>query len=1074
MPFNNEIRAGASGAQSTEFYNDVVNQSLRFNDDDGANLKRDIASSGNRKTWTWSAWVKRGNLGGSNGQYLFTDGKSSSLSSLNFDSNDKLYVQLRAGGASKYKLTNQVFRDVSSWYHFVWRVDTTQATAEDRSRVYVNGTQITSWSIEQNVNQDTDSTINESGNDHLIGGYSSGTSRNFDGYMAEVNFIDGTSYGPDTFGETKDGVWIPKAVSGVSYGTNGFYLPFGQDTSSGSSFFFNRSSPSQVTFTNSSHYDIGSSDDFTLEAFIRPTSTMMSNYCYLLGHYGGPSGPYMMLQFSPSGNQFNFYYGNGAAYQFDYTSGDIVAGQWHHIAINRNSGNLRFFIDGTQKDSTFTSNTQTWDNSQFDINIAGNDSSYSGSTYSFDGYISNVRLVVGSAVYSDAASLTVPTATLTNVTNTKLLALTTSTFTQDASSNNVTGTVTGSSHFSSDLSPFASFNFFSDTSGNTNNFTANNLFVSDVVPDSPENNFSVMNPIYHSSRQATLSEGNLKVQNTTNFSNAGANGYGAVSTFPIPKDKKVYIEVQCDSHNGYYWYAGFATQSGLEAGVSSTNVGGASSVTFYGRAVMKNGTQFQYSSSSGVGGLGGGTSPFAINDVLGMAVDGSNGNVWFSKNGSYFKTIASNNGSTGNVGDPSAGTDPVATVDNVPDEDLFVVIGTGNPATVFVNFGQDSQNVTTANADANDIGTFEYAPPTDYVSLCASNLTTPDIGPTQSKQADDNFNTVLYAGNGGSSNAISGVGFSPDWLWIKNRTDTYSHMIYDTVRGAGKYISSDNTGAEATGSHMNSFDSDGFTVSVASSNRTNASSNNYVAWNWLAGTAFSNDASATGVGSIDSSGQVNTTAGFSIVSYEGSGSNATIAHGLSSAPEFILVKNRENASGLWLVYHAGIASDAETDYVHLESTNAAADDNSSWNDTAPTSSVFSVGTSVASNQSGNDHIAYCFHSVEGYSKVGSYTGNGNADGPFIHTGFRPAWILIKNITDAGEHWEIWDNTRDTHNVLTKRLRASSNGAEVSSTFMDFVSNGVKHRNTSGGYNASGKTFIYLAFAEQPFKFSNAR
>jgi len=322
------------------------------------------------------------------------------------------------------------------------------------------------------------------------------------------------------------------------------------------------------------------------------------------------------------------------------------------------------------------------------------------------------------------------------------------------------------------------------------------------------------------------------------------------------------------------------------------------------------------------------------------------------------------------------------------------------------------------------------------------------------------------------------MNFSPDFVWTKRRSASSSHYLSDSVRGGHKILFSELTSAEYDGTSnddgVESFDSNGFTLKNGTYvNDYNASGSTYVAWNWLAGTAFSNSAGANGA-TIASSGQVNTTAGFSIVSYEGSGSNATIAHGLSSAPEMLIVKNRENASGLWLVYHAGIASDAETDYVHLESTNAAADDNSAWNDTAPTSSVFSVGTSVASNQSGNDHIAYCFHSVEGYSKVGSYTGNGNSDGPFINTGFRPAWIMIKNITDAGEHWEIWDSTRDTHNVLTKRLRASSSGAEVSSTFMDFVSNGVKHRNTSGGYNASGKTFIYLAFAEQPFKFSNAR
>ena len=249
--------------------------------------------------------------------------------------------------------------------------------------------------------------------------------------------------------------------------------------------------------------------------------------------------------------------------------------------------------------------------------------------------------------------------------------------------------------------------------------------------------------------------------------------------------------------------------------MSSTNVGGASSVTFYNRAVMKNGTQFQYSSSDGVGGLGGGTSPFAINDVLGMAVDGSNGNVWFSKNGSYFKTIASNNGSTGNVGDPSANSDPVATIDNVPAEDLFVVISTGNPATVFVNFGQDSQNVTSANSDSEGIGTFEYAVPTGYVSLCTANLTTPDIGPTKGAQADDHFDTVLFSGTG-ANQTVTGFNFQPDFVWNKTRNQTRHHTLNDSVRGGG-HLKSSNADQEGQ-STISAYNSNGYDWTYNSSN----------------------------------------------------------------------------------------------------------------------------------------------------------------------------------------------------------------------------------------------------------------
>ena len=611
-----------------------------------------------------------------------------------------------------------------------------------------------------------------------------------------------------------------------------------------------------------------------------------------------------------------------------------------------------------------------------------------------------------------------------------------------------------------------------DTSGNGNHFTSANLAAHDIMPDTPTNNFATMNPLYHSSRQATLTEGNLKVQNTQNFSNTGANSYGAVSTFAIPKDKKVYIEVQCDSHNGTYWFAGFATQSGLEAGVSSTNTGGASSVTFYNRAVMKNGTQFQYSSSSGVGGLGGGTSPFAIDDVLGMAIDGSNGNVWFSKNGTYFKTIASNNGSTGNTGDPSAGTDPVATVDNVPAEDLFVVIGTGNPATVFVNFGQDSTNVASANADSQGIGTFEYAVPTGFVSLCAANLTTPAIGPTESSQADDHFDTVLYEATGSTLN-ITGVNFQPDWIWAKRRDGIQEGRMTDSVRGVNAQLRPAATNVETTFTNaVTSFNSDGFTLGADTgpgSQSFNYYTDSHVAWLWKAG----GSASSNSNGTITSSVSANQDAGFSIVSYTGTGSNGTIGHGLSSAPESIWIKARTRAEA-WLVYHKFDGGTDGRSFLNLDVPNAKFDNGpgSYFQDTPPTASVFYQNTS-SYNQNTDTYIAYCFHSVEGYSKLGNFEGTSSSDGAFVFTGFRPTWVLIKS-TSSGTQWMIYDSKREGYNVDNDALKADDASKEATDDDIDLLSNGFKLRRNSTNFNNSSHTYIYLAFAEAPFKFANAR
>ena len=332
------------------------------------------------------------------------------------------------------------------------------------------------------------------------------------------------------------------------------------------------------------------------------------------------------------------------------------------------------------------------------------------------------------------------------------------------------------------------------------------------------------------------------------------------------------------------------------------------------------------------------------------------------------------------------------------------------------------------------------------------------------------FNTKLYTGNG-STQSITGVGFQPDFVWGKNRSTTNWHDLEDAVRGATKRLSSNTTDVEATrSSSITSFDSDGFSMG-ADAQINDTSSYNYVSWNWKAGTAFSNDASATGVGSIDSSGSVNETAGFSIVSYTGTGSAATIKHGLSTTPNMMIIKNRVTSSKDWQVYSP---VNDPTDALALNQSDATGDSDVYWNDTAPTSSVFSV-KSGATNTSGAATIGYIFSNRQGYSKMGSFTGNANTDGPVLYTGFRPAWFLVKN-TAASEHWRIYDNKRNTFNHMFRLLNPNEGSAESTvdngSEEIDFLSNGVKIRSSAQQLNGSGHTLIYMAFAESPFVNSN--
>ena len=330
---------------------------------------------------------------------------------------------------------------------------------------------------------------------------------------------------------------------------------------------------------------------------------------------------------------------------------------------------------------------------------------------------------------------------------------------------------------------------------------------------------------------------------------------------------------------------------------------------------------------------------------------------------------------------------------------------------------------------------------------------------TTIKKPSDYFNTKLYTGNGTTDTAQTGVGFQPDWTIIKARSIGYNNNVFDAVRGSTKRIMTDVTNAESTQAEMvKSFDSDGFTLGNDAG--VNANTETFVAWNWKANGA----GSANTDGSINTtSTSVNTTAGFSISKFTGTGANATVGHGLGVAPSMIIVKNL-SISSQWWVYHASLGA---TKSLNLNATDAEQTVSVIWNNTAPTSSVFSVGTGNEVNGSGNSMIAYCFAEKTGYSKFGSYTGNGNADGTFVYTGFKPAFVMWKNTTTASTNWHIVDDKRDTFNIVDKLLLPNDSSAEITQSALDLTSNGFKIRVTNGFVNTSGDNYIYMAFADEP-------
>ena len=331
-------------------------------------------------------------------------------------------------------------------------------------------------------------------------------------------------------------------------------------------------------------------------------------------------------------------------------------------------------------------------------------------------------------------------------------------------------------------------------------------------------------------------------------------------------------------------------------------------------------------------------------------------------------------------------------------------------------------------------------------------------------QPSDFFNTLLYTGTGASL-AITGVGFQPDFVWTKNRDATDNHNLFDSPRGVREFISSNMTSVETTGADsLNSFDSDGFTLGTWGD--VNGSGEDYVSWNWKGGTT-----SGLSGGTITPSAySFNTTSGFGIYKYTGTGANATIPHGLGVVPHLVMVKHLSGASD-WEVGSTSYTSWAYHQGLNL--TNAESSSATCWNSTAPTSTVFSVGTNGAINGSGQTFVAYVFANVKGYSKMGTYIGNGNADGPFIYTGFRPAFA-IRKILDSTDSWYVTDNKRLGYNPQNDYLFANATQTESSLTRFDFLSNGIKIRTTDGGDNGNGNTYMYIAFAEFPFVSSNSK
>ncbi len=625
-----------------------------------------------------------------------------------------------------------------------------------------------------------------------------------------------------------------------------------------------------------------------------------------------------------------------------------------------------------------------------------------------------------------------------------------------------TGTYSGNSFF---LEYKDSADFGTDSSGLGNDFTAASIPARHQMIDTPQNNkgsnFAVLNPLCYSPN-SDFSEGNLK-----QTGNSAGNSGNTISSIVPPATGKWYWETLTTNIPNTQWpFVGTVDATVFEkVGTWSDNNGRPGESESNGG--WKIGCDGEYETDGG--GTSAGGQATVVDDVVQFALDHDNGALYFGVNNTWYTPTVSG-------GDPTSGGSKTGAVMTwtAGARSFIPAFQNYNASTSVLNFGQDSsftgRKTAQGNTDANANGDFYYTPPAGYLALCTDNLPDPAI-----PLPEENFNAVLYTGDGNASNAISGVGFQPDWLWLKSRSATTGNIAQDVVRGATNRLETNSTGMEVTdATYVASFGSDGFTV--GSNVDTNASGGNFVAWNWKAGGTHVTNTE----GSMDSLVSANPTAGFSVVgmSTTGTGGTITLGHGLSQAPQILIGKPYVGGADNWRVgsdWH----NDGSTPWAYvllLNTTSAEYSHPNCFNSTAPTASVFTAGSDGLNNGS-YQSIIYCFHSVEGYSKMGVYTGNGNADGSFIYTGFRPAYFFIKNMQDV-EGWNVWDNSRDEVNKMPKKLSPNTTDAEyvanATTYFIDFVSNGVKLRTSYSAVNDTNDRHLFMAFAEYPFKYTRAK
>jgi hypothetical protein len=1070
-------------------------------------LKRVNTSGGNRRVFTWAGWVKRSNITQSLTGALFSGANpvfnTPSQQEISFfiGTGDDFNVYFGTSGVVQdgVIITTQKFRDCGNWFHLIVSIDSTKVNSTDRVRIYLNGSLITDFSSISYPSRNYEFALNRSGFTINVGGTST-TGNQWLGEFADIFFIDGQALTPDVFGfykvgkgyisvgstqatDFRPGQWVPKTPRVIKtainnnggFGVNGFYLPMNDSNNFGADFHCDPNSIIKLQENlPQPKCRIDGVEDYTGALRADPyAANLVLALPFVSGGLQNGFGDYSAaIKGSGSAKTLTLNGGVGIANTASYYGSTVFFdGVDDHITTDVNSdlqlGSGNFTIEswinyksGNGGDTPFTLDSPTTTYAPLIGYLNGNLGtpllylSSAGSSWDVANgvgfgpvvsinqwthlavsrqgtYIKLFRDGVGVGIITDVGTKSIY-----------------------QSSNQLSiGRVQGTVYFDGYLQDLRIYKGVAKYTGGFDvprPYTPVGIATWRAVPDTTANNFATLNPLVPSSFSSgdrSISNGNLTV--TTIYS---GNGTNARSTIGVSTGKW-YAETYLsgDTNGG----GGFIAVFGIGRTDNQTNASSGDHINYYG----SNGQKYDYDNGTPTTSSYGST--YTTGDIIGITVNADNGQVAFYKNG------------------VSQGVAKTFTTSQYP---LFFQMEDGaSVATVTfnTNFGQNptfSGNTTAGTyADTNGKGLFKYQPPSGFLALCEDNLPTPAIA-----NPGRHFKTVLWTGDGNNGRSIVGVGFTPDLVWIKCRSVAYNHRAFDSVRGAGKdnFLLPSSTAAEGASSDyyggISSFNTDGFSMVYGTGGSNigiNESGSTFVAWCWRAGAGTT---STNTNGSITSVVSVNQDAGFSIVSYTGNGvDGATIGHGLGKSPAFIIAKGRDNAVN-WPVYHK---STTASNFLYLNSTSASLATSAMWNSN-PSSSVFYVGNQAQNNTNALRYIAYCWAEIEGYSKFGSYVGNGSADGPFVYCGFKPAFVLVKKSSAAGSYWMILDSSRDSSNPAQKQLYPNTNDIEGAGSgdiaTWDFISNGFKLRYTGGNANSSGETMIFAAFAESPFAYSNSK